>query len=96
MSNTNDLNNGDTLGYDRPSRPGMQWYRFKFWSRRYWWIVALTTMAGLGAGRCADPHLDAEVCFLRAHDGNGRINMPAGDIMTRACSWRTSTRRRWR
>jgi len=80
MSNPNDLINGDALGYDRPARPGVQWYRFKFWTRRYWWIVALTTMAGLGA-------VDALILFSTPKYissarmmGNGRVNMPAGDI----------------
>ena len=80
MSNTNDLNNGDTLGYDRPSRPGMQWYRFKFWSRRYWWIVALTTMAGLGAVDALILISTPKYVSYARMMGNGRINMPAGDI----------------
>lgn len=30
------------------SRAGMGYYRFRFWARRYWWVVALTVMVGLG------------------------------------------------
>lgn len=30
------------------NRSGTAFYRFKFWARRYWWIVALTIMIGLG------------------------------------------------
>ena len=33
---------------DQPDRPGVQVYRLKFWARRYWWIMALTIMIGLG------------------------------------------------
>jgi len=80
MSNRNDLTDGDALGYDKASRSGMNWYRIKFWSRRYWWIVALTTMAGLGA-------VDALILFstpkyysVARMMGNGRINVPASDI----------------
>jgi capsular exopolysaccharide synthesis family protein len=80
MSNANDFSQGDGLAYERPARPGASWYRFRFWARRYWWIVALTTMVGLGA-----------VDFLVLKDkpkyvsvgrliGNVHLNTPAGQL----------------
>jgi len=80
MSKTNDFNQGDALAYERPARSGASLYRAKFWARRYWWIVALTTMAGLGA-------VDALILtsvpkyISSAHMiGNSRLNMPGADL----------------
>jgi len=80
MSNPNDLMNADTLGYANPSRPGMQWYRVKFWSRRYWWIVALLTMVGLGAVDAIILTATPKYISYARMMGNGRVNTPAGEL----------------
>jgi succinoglycan biosynthesis transport protein ExoP len=80
MSNPNDLINADTLGYSQPARPGMQWYRVKFWSRRYWWVVALLIITGLGAVDAiiltATPKYISQARMM----GNGHVNVPAGEL----------------
>jgi succinoglycan biosynthesis transport protein ExoP len=80
MSNSNDLINADTLGYSQPSRPGTQWYRFKFWTRRYWWIVALLMMAGLGGVDALILTATPKYVSYARMMGNGHINVPAGEI----------------
>jgi tyrosine-protein kinase Etk/Wzc len=48
MSTPSDLVPISDLATERSaSRVGSQLFRFKFWARRYWWIVALTIMVGL-------------------------------------------------
>ncbi|HEX4139103.1 MAG TPA: polysaccharide biosynthesis tyrosine autokinase [Candidatus Methylacidiphilales bacterium] len=79
MSNSHD-NNADLLAYDRPARPGMHWYRFKFWTRRYWWIVAIMMMIGMGAVDAIILTSTPKYISYARMMGNGHINVPAGDI----------------
>jgi capsular exopolysaccharide synthesis family protein len=70
----------DALSDDRSTRTNALAYRLKFWARRYWWIVALTTMAGLGAVDalilCATPDYYSVARMMV----NGHVATPAGQI----------------
>ncbi len=79
-NNRNNLDSSDLLAYDRPSRPGMGWYRVKFWTRRYWWIAAILMMIGLGAVDALILVATPKYTSYARMMGNGRINVPAGEL----------------
>jgi polysaccharide biosynthesis transport protein len=80
MSDTNDIYQADALGYDRPGRTGAFSFRARFWARRYWWIVALMIMLGLGIVDglilCTVPKYISNARMV----ANGHINMTQGQL----------------
>jgi capsular exopolysaccharide synthesis family protein len=70
----------DAAGSERPSRPGAQWYRFRFWVRRYWWIAALTSMLALGAIDAYMLLAPVKYVSYARMIANSRVNMPTGDL----------------
>jgi capsular exopolysaccharide synthesis family protein len=70
----------DALSFDRSDRTDLIWYRFKFWARRYWWIVALAIMLGLGIVdfimlRATPDYISGAKMMV-----NGRVSTPAGQV----------------
>jgi capsular exopolysaccharide synthesis family protein len=80
MSNTNDFSPTDAFAADRPARAGAQWYRFKFWARRFWWIIALTIMLGLGVVDVICLRDTPEYVSMARMTVSGRVNIPQGQI----------------
>jgi polysaccharide biosynthesis transport protein len=80
MNGMSDFSQSDALNYERPGRPGAQWYRMKFWARRYWWIVALTTMLGLGIVDALQLWITPQYVSYARMIANGRVNMPASQL----------------
>ena len=70
----------DSASEHSASRSGTQFYRLKFWARRYWWIVALTIMVGLGI---VDIHFQRDVPEYASYaqmEVVGRIALPQSQM----------------
>ena len=77
MSNANDYSYADVSG---GGRPGSQWYRIRFWIRRYWWIAALMSMLGLSAVDALILVITPKYVSYARMVGNIKVNMPAGQV----------------
>jgi polysaccharide biosynthesis transport protein len=72
---------GESPASERPSAPGgTQFYRFKFWTRRYWWIVALAIMAGLGIVDVLCLRDTPEYVSSARMTVSGRVSLPQGEM----------------
>src|ERR1700733_2893488 len=85
MPTPSDLSPIDDLGYDRPrSRVGTQLFRFKFWARRYWWVIALSIMLGLGIMDLLCLRDTPEYVSQSRMIVNGRVTLPQGEVYNEA------------
>ena len=71
----------DGLATERPSsQTGAQFYRVKFFARRYWWIVALAIMLGLGIVDFLCLRDVPEYVSSARMTVSGRVALPQGEM----------------
>jgi succinoglycan biosynthesis transport protein ExoP len=80
MSTMTDFPSGDAFAADRPARAGSQWYRFKFWARRHWWIIALMMMLGMGIADFLILRDTPEYVSYSKMMVSGRVALPQGQL----------------
>jgi capsular exopolysaccharide synthesis family protein len=81
MSQSNDLFADDPSAAERGSnRIGTQLYRWKFWARRYWWIVALGIMLSLIVVDILCLRDKPEYVSVARMMVSGRVSLPQGEV----------------
>lgn len=81
MTKVPEFSNEDPFAAERPGgRGGVEVHRFRFWARRYWWIAALTVMAGLAAMDCLTLFGTPDYISGARMMVSGRISLPQGDV----------------
>lgn len=81
MTKVPEFSNEDPFAAERSvGRGGVEVHRFRFWARRYWWIAALTVMAGLAAMDCLTLFGTPDYISGARMMVSGRISLPQGDV----------------